>query len=286
MHPNNRHRDGYNFSELEKNHPEIKEFIFTNNYGNTSVNFSNPKAVFNLNKALLLTHYNLSNWQLPEGFLCPPIPGRADYVHHIADLIANNTFENEHVKGLDIGVGASAIYPILGAQIYNWNMVGADISEASVDFAKRNVEATAGLSNSIAIRHQTNNSNIFNDIILPDEHFTFTMCNPPFFMSEEDAQKEQLRKLKNLHDSKDLQLNFGGQANELWCNGGEALFIKRMVKESVHFKLQVTWFTTLVSRSEHLPKLEKQLRKLKATIRIIPMAQGHKKSRILAWRFI
>jgi len=34
-----------------------------------------------------------------------------------------------------------------------------------------------------------------------------------------------------------------------------------------------------------LPKLEKQLKKLKASVKVIEMSQGHKKSRILAWQF-
>ena len=80
-------------------------------------------------------------------------------------------------------------------------------------------------------------------------------------------------------------MNFGGQANELWCNGGEALFIKRMIKQSVAFKSQVGWFTTLVSKKENLAKIYKQLDKLKVTRTTIPMTQGNKQSRIVAWRF-
>jgi 23S rRNA (adenine1618-N6)-methyltransferase len=46
------------------------------------------------------------------------------------------------------------------------------------------------------------------------------------------------------------------------------------------------WFTTLVSKSEHLPKLQQSLNKVNAAeVRVIEMAQGQKKSRILAWTF-
>jgi len=58
-----------------------------------------------------------------------------------------------------------------------------------------------------------------------------------------------------------------------------------MIKESVLFKSQVVWFTTLVSKNEHLPKLKKQLEKNKAHYKTIDMSQGNKKSRFLAWRF-
>jgi 23S rRNA (adenine1618-N6)-methyltransferase len=112
------------------------------------------------------------------------------------------------------------------------------------------------------------------------------MCNPPFHTSEEEATKGTMRKLKNLKKDGATGLNFGGQANELWCNGGESLFIKRMIKQSVTVKNQVDWFTTLVSKKENLPKIVKHLDKIKADYKVIDMAQGHKRSRIVAWRFI
>lgn len=74
-------------------------------------------------------------------------------------------------------------------------------------------------------------------------------------------------------------------SHELWCNGGEALFVKRLIKESVGFKNQVEWFTSLISKKQHVAKLEKQAKKLKAEVQIIPMQTGNKESRILAWRF-
>ena len=280
MHHANTHKSGYNFEALITLEPELSSHIYTNDYGNKSIRYSNAEAVFLLNKALLKKHYNIKDWSIPKGYLCPPIPGRADYVHHLNDLIKTE----ENVKGLDIGVGANCIYPILGSQIYGWHMVGCDINEASVDAAKYNVLSTEGLSERIDIRHQVDNGAIFKNIIQPEERFTFTMCNPPFFTSAEEALKASARKNQNLHGD-DKGLNFGGQANELYCNGGEALFIKRMIRESAVFKSQVSWFTTLVSRKETLPKLEKQLKKLNAETTIISMTQGHKESRILAWRF-
>jgi 23S rRNA (adenine1618-N6)-methyltransferase len=171
-------------------------------------------------------------------------------------------------------------------------MVGADIDVNGVASAIENVTATEGLSEKIDIRHQTNNADIFKGIIQPDEYFDFTVCNPPFYPSEEAATKETLRKLRNLSDNgvpyktkKDVILNFGGQSHELWCNGGEALFIKRMIKQSVAYKSQVGCFTTLVSNSEHLNKMYKQLDKLKATHQTIKMSIGNKVSHLLVWKF-
>ncbi|MBL4662745.1 MAG: 23S rRNA (adenine(1618)-N(6))-methyltransferase RlmF [Flavobacteriaceae bacterium] len=293
MHPNNIHSAPYDFQALVESHPPLKEFVFKNNFGTETIDFSKSDAVFHLNKALLKHHYGIEEWSIPEGYLCPPIPSRADYIHHIEQLLSETLVSennnNSIVKGLDIGMGANCIYPILGAQIYGWEMLGVDINEQSVISAQANVNSTKSLQNKVEIKHQTSNAQIFEGIINEGDYYQFTMCNPPFHTSAEAATKGTLRKLKNLEENnqskKEITLNFGGQANELWCNGGEALFIKRMIKQSVAVKDQVGWFTTLVSKKEHLNKFYKQLDKLQATHKTILMSQGNKRSRILIWQF-
>lgn len=284
MHPKNIHQESYQFDELIKSHQQLAKYVFTNTYQAKTIDFSNSEAVLHLNKALLIHHYKLTDWNIPDGYLCPPIPGRADYIHHISDLLAEDNITT-NIQGLDIGVGANCIYPILGCRIYNWKMVGSDINETAVKSAKANINATPDLKEHIDIRHQNDPSNIFKGIINDDDYYQFTMCNPPFHNSKEDSQKGTLRKLKNIGLEKTYDLNFGGQSNELWCNGGEALFIKRMIKQSVQFKNQVNWFTCLVSKKDNLIKIYKQLDKLKATHKTIIMAQGNKQSRFIAWKF-
>ncbi len=283
MHPRNIHRNqNYNFEALLQVNPELDHFIFKNDYNTLTIDFANPKAVIALNKAILLLHYGVIDWEIPEGFLCPPIPSRADYIHYIADVLKN---ESDNISGIDIGVGANAIYSILGAKIYQWNMVGSDINLESVKSAKKNISFTKDLKDKVTIIHQSDNANIFEGVIEKDQIYDFTMCNPPFHKSEKEALKGTLRKLNNLNNKQQEKLNFGGQANELWCNGGEALFLKRMIKQSVDFRLNVKFFTSLVSKKENLPKLEKQLLKLNTSFKIIPMEHGNKKTRIIAWSF-
>jgi len=284
MHPNNIHKDFYDFKMLIISHPQLSEFVFQNKYGTLTINFADPKAVLQLNKALLKFHYEVEYWDIPKHYLCPPIPGRADYIHHLNDLLSEKNIKGK-IKGIDIGVGANAIYPILASRIYDWEMLGTDIEENSVEIAKANIEANKNLSENIEIRYQEDRGSIFKGMIEKDEYYNFSMCNPPFHASEKEATKATSRKLKNLELKEDSALNFGGQANELWCNGGEALFIKRMIRESVLFKSQVGWFTSLVSKKENLPKIYKQLSKLKADFKTIEMGQGNKKSRIIAWKF-
>lgn len=285
MHPRNIHNKSYDFDKLISAHKELESFVFTNDYNTKTIDFSSADAVFHLNKALLKAHYNIIDWTIPKGYLCPPIPSRVDYIHHIADLISEDQESRQPIKGLDIGVGANCIYPILGAQIYKWHMVGVDIHKDAVDSALNNVSLTPSLKSSIEIVHQTDNANIFKNLINEDDYYHFTMCNPPFHNSKEEATKGTLRKLKQLKNKHRFEQNFGGQANELWCNGGESLFIKRMIKQSVLCKKQVGWFTTLVSKKDHLPKLEKQLNKLNAEHKTIAMTHGNKHTRFLAWRF-
>ncbi len=275
MHIRNVHRYGYDFVKLAETHPALAPHFTQTPDGATTIDFSKPASILEFNTALLKHHYGIKYWKLPADTLYPPIPGRADYIHHIADLIGKG-----QKTGLDIGCGASAIYPILGNAIYDYNMVGSDVDESSIAHAKDNT-----LKNpAIEIRLQVDRSNILQGIIREGEKYDFIMCNPPFYSSQEEADKENLKKQRKLGTNESSR-NFAGMSHELWCNGGEALFVKRMIKESTNFKEQVGWFTSLLSKKQNVPKLVKQAEKLNAEIQVIPMQTGNKESRILAWRF-
>lgn len=283
MHPRNIHINDYDFEALIIRHQELEAYVTLNIFGNRSIDFSNNNAVFHLNKAILKYHYQLTDWNIPEHYLCPPIPGRADYIHYLADILEEEGIK-KNIKVLDIGTGANCIYTILGVQLYGWDMVGSDINIQSVELARANIRAAKTLKSKVEIRHQENNANIFEGIIESDEFFHFSICNPPFYGSSEEAKKGSLRKTKNLKQ-KSSTSNFGGQASELWCNGGESLFIKRMIKQSIAYKKQVGWFSSLVSKKENLAKIYKQLNKLNVVHKTIDMSQGNKKSRFIAWKF-
>ncbi|OCK51135.1 23S rRNA (adenine(1618)-N(6))-methyltransferase [Chryseobacterium sp. CBo1] len=292
LHPRNLHRNPYDFDSLISCVPELKHYVFNNSYGNFTINFSIPKAVKLLNKALLQHFYDVKNWDIPDGNLCPPIPGRADYVHYIGDLLAENYHEipkGSAVKGLDIGTGANLVYPLIANKSYGWKMVGTDINKDSFQNAQQILNQNPDLSTEINLRFQENSNHIFKNILDPKDKFVFSMCNPPFHDSEESVLKGNLRKTKNLNKSKikNPNLNFSGQQSELWCEGGEIAFVSKMIEESVEFSSQILWFTCLISKKENLFKLNSLLNKLKAVeIKTIEMSQGQKVSRILAWTFI
>lgn len=292
LHPRNPHRFRYDFAELIKSCPELGQYVKENQYGNESINFADPSAVKMLNTALLKHFYGISYWEIPEKYLCPPIPGRADYIHYIADLLAscNGTKvpEGESISVLDIGTGANCVYPLIGHHEYGWNFTGTDIDPVSINSAQKIIDLN-NLAGHIDLRIQKSHSEIFCGIIKPEEKFDITICNPPFHASAEDAEAGTLRKLSNLNSKKITGpiLNFGGQNRELWTPGGEEFFIDNMIKESSQFSSNCFWFTTLVSKKSTLPGIYKALKKVKASeVRTIDMAQGQKISRIAAWTFL
>jgi 23S rRNA (adenine1618-N6)-methyltransferase len=290
MHPHNAHRNRYNFQELIKALPELAAYVSLNPYQEQSVDFKDPAAVKVLNKALLKHFYNITYWDIPEGYLCPPIPGRADYIHYLADLLAESNVgvipRGRTIKVLDIGVGANCIYPIIGHKAYGWNFVGSEVDNIAVRSAKSVIEANK-LVKAIDIRKQSTSAQIFNGIIKPGELYDLTLCNPPFHSSSKAAKEGTERKWKNLDKKPDAALNFGGRDTELWYEGGEERFLNRMISESVQFARSCFWFSSLISKKTTLPACYKSLEYFGAQqIKTIPMAQGQKVSRILAWTFL
>lgn len=289
LHPRNRHKQRYDFQELIKSCPELSVFIIKNRGLEESIDFSDPNAVKALNKALLKNFYKIS-WDIPNGYLCPPIPSRADYIHYIADLLGSLNGGNiplgssTHI--LDVGSGANCIYPILGYKEYGWRFTGSDIDPVAIVSAQKIIQEN-GLSDFIEIRLQPSSLNIFKDIIKSNEKIDISICNPPFHSSSQEALQGVKRKWKNLGIVPSSPLNFAGKENELLCLGGEVGFLERMIKESVSFQEQCRWFSTLVSKKENLPLIYKALKEVKPLeIKTIDMTQGQKKSRIVAWTFI
>ena len=218
LHARNLHRSRYDFPELVKRCPELAAFVRPNPYGDLSIDFSDPQAVKMLNKALLKHFYDIHYWDIPQDYLCPPIPGRADYIHYLADLLSEMNHgqipTGRAVQVLDIGVGANCIYPMIGHRSYGWKFVGSDIHATSVKSAQFIVEANPNLKKGIQIRLQKTPSNIFKGVIKPTDRFDLTLCNPPFHASQDEAHAtatQKLRKLGKPIEQKRVVLNFGGQ---------------------------------------------------------------------------
>ncbi len=309
LHPRNQHSGRYDFDLLVAALPELKSHLVKNPVGEDTINFSDPLAVKLLNKALLAHHYGVKHWDIPAGYLCPPIPGRADYIHRVADILNSDgqgeAYNHQSVKALDIGVGANCIYPIIGTTEYKWRCTGSDVDPVSVKAANFIAESNVNLKGKIKARLQADSESIFKGVIKDNERYDVTICNPPFHSSLEEAEKGSQRKLDNLAanrakkagqtfkpESKKAKqnkptLNFGGQKAELWCPGGEAAFIMKMARESQLFATQVLWFTTLISKKDNVDMIRSELGKLRAKqVKVVEMSQGQKVSRFVAWTFM
>lgn len=300
LHPRNIHNQKYDFESLIKDTPALSSFVKKNQYNTLTIDYSNPHAILCLNKALLSYHYKVTNWQLPKNHLCPPIPGRADYIHYIADILAKNNDGKvpvgPSVKILDIGTGASCIYPILGNSIYGWKFIATDISSVSINNIKEILNQNQTLKKNIKVRFQKDKSNIFKNIIKNDEKFDLTMCNPPFFTSLEEANEARSKKVNNLNKNKQRKghksvdkktsSNFGGTSTERYCDGGELDFIQRIIKESLVYKDQCRWFSTLVSNKANIEQFTILLQSQNSLeTKVIEMNQGQKIAHLLIWRY-
>lgn len=304
LHARNPHSGQYDFVQLVAALPELESHVFVNRYQNKTIDFSDAKSVIALNKALLKAFYHIDFWDLPPTYLCPPIPGRADYIHCVADLLAlsnnGNIPTGKSVTGLDVGTGANLIYPIIGSQAYGWQFKASDIDPVSVNCGKQIVKANKVLTKNIDVNLQSNAQHIYHSVIQPDDRFDFTMCNPPFHHSMDEASKGADRKRNNLAKNRDkrggtaqsnaaanAKLNFGGQNAELWCEGGEPRFVEMMIEQSCQYREQCLWFSTLVSKKDNLKAIYAQLKTVKAKrVETIEMRQGQKVSRLVAWTFL
>ncbi|WP_425315634.1 23S rRNA (adenine(1618)-N(6))-methyltransferase RlmF [Sulfurimicrobium lacus] len=296
FHPRNRHQGRYDFPRLIQTDPELGNFVRINAHGEQGIDFADPAAVKALNRALLKDSYGIQAWDIPPRNLCPPVPGRADYVHYLADLLAGSNSgvmpKNKLIQVLDIGTGANCIYPLIGQSEYGWRFVATDINAASLKNAQAILDANPALAQQITLRLQSSPQAIFSGVVFDDEWFDLTLCNPPFHASLAEASAGTQRKWKNLgkqtaRTAANPGLNFGGQDAELWCSGGEEAFIKRMIGESALVHTRCFWFTTLVSKSASLPGIYAALKRAGVQEhKTITMSQGQKQSRFVAWTFL
>ncbi len=292
LHPRSKHTGNYNFEALVGICPDLKEFIIENKFGAPTIDFSVRDGVRMLNKAILALHYKIPHWNVPLNYLVPPIPGRVDYIHYLADLLGESGNgaipKGPKISGLDVGTGASMIYPLLGFREYGWSFVGVDIDLVSITSAQEIVKDNELPKKSFQLRLQKNEKDYFFGAITREEKYDFTMCNPPFHSSLGDAEKGNVRKWANLKGRrKTVEYNFGGRTNELWTEGGERQFVLDMIEESQYYGETCFWFTTLVSKQSNLKGIYQKLDGVNAKdVQTVDMGQGNKVSRVVAWTFL
>lgn len=293
MHLRNTNQLDYDFQRLTDAVPELKTFVLMNQTGNQTIDFSNADAVKLLNKAILSVYYGIESWDVPAPYLCPAVPGRADYIHHMADLLAKYNKgkipRGNKIRGLDVGTGANCIYPILGKSIYNWSFIASDIDDMALKNAAQIIEANAKFKNHIVLRKQPSMNNYFTNVLNDNEFVDFTICNPPFYESRAEADKQNQRKNRNLSglEKDGVARNFGGDNQELHCQGGEKQFLTQMITESRRYATNCYWFSSLVSKESNMALVQKLLKASSVSLSVtIPIQHGNKSSRIVAWSFL
>lgn len=249
LHPRNKNLERYDFKLLIESSPELAPFVKPNIHGQDSVDFTDHQAIKALNKALLFHHYGIS-WTIPEGYFCPPIPVRADYIHHMADFLCRNNYgkipTGSHIKCLDLGVGASCIYPIIGNQEYGWSFIGSDIDPVAIESANHIIGSNPPLQTTVECKLQTNPKDYFYGIIRKDELIDLSICD-----------------------------------------GGEEKFVRNMILQSKKFASNCFCFSTLVSKESNLKSMYRTLEQVEAFgVETIPMGQGNKTSSIIVWTFL
>lgn len=248
-----------NFAHLGQKYPDFGALFTDGSY----LDFTDPAAVMQLTKTLLLESFGL-RVSLPADRLCPPVPNRHNYILWLKDLLDSTsasyteTYETERkVTGLDIGTGASLIYPLLGcAQRPGWSFVATDIDAESLVSARANAHAN-GLDSRIRVVDRAGGAS--NALIPLDEledldTLDFVMTNPPFYASDDELLDLAARKAQPPHSA------CTGAAVEMVCEGGEVAFVGRMVEESLVLRDRVQWYTAMLGKQSSLETLIERLR--------------------------
>lgn len=286
MHPRNRYREKPNFQQLVQLFPELNEVASVDLAGKVKLEYRNRQAVQLLSKCLLQRDFGLQ-LELPPNKLVPTLPLRLNYIHWLEDIgSVANWQEKEKVLGIDIGCGASCIYPLLAVvqSKQRWHMVAIEKAEDSLESAKANVIRNK-LQHCINVQAQKlEGSTILLEVLkdFPDERFDFCMCNPPFFDSNSNELKPNDRTGRRREPSNAST----GSLDELCTEGGEVKFIEQIIEESLQLKDRVTVYTTMIGHKKSYGKILQLLEsKSIQNIAMSRFCQGNTTRWAVAWSF-
>ncbi|KAL2260433.1 hypothetical protein VTK26DRAFT_5546 [Humicola hyalothermophila] len=250
--------DGY-FRQLYVSEPDFNQLAkedaafaaFLN--GNGQLDFTNPAATMQLTKTLLDLDFGLK-LELPKDRLCPPVPNRHNYILWLKDLMDSTSYDQpgRRLCGLDVGTGASCIYPLLGTAQRPWCFVATDIDAKSLSYAKRNIELN-GLRDRIRLLERK-----VDDPLVPlgeagIQSIDFVMMNPPFYDSEDDMLASAKKKERPPFSA------CTGAPVEMVCDGGEVAHVGRLLRESLVLRDRVQWYTSMLGKLSSLEALVEQL---------------------------
>ncbi len=183
-------------------------------------------------------------------------------------------------SGLDIGTGASCIYPLLSCAQRPWHFVGTDIDETNLSYARKNVELN-GLQSRIRIlpRRATDKLVPLDDLEV--ESIDFVMTNPPFYESEKELLSSAKQK------SRPPLSACTGAPVEMVCEGGEVAFVSRLISESLILRERVQWYSSMLGKLSSLEIIIDELHENGIdNYSVTELVQGAKTRRwAVAWSF-
>mmetsp|Transcript_2069 Transcript_2069/g.8157 ORF Transcript_2069/g.8157 Transcript_2069/m.8157 type:complete len:393 (-) Transcript_2069:1443-2621(-) len=233
------------FGELASRHPELRKHMQFSESGFAHLNLRSVDAQIQLAKTLLKEDFHLE-WDLPEGHLCPAIPSRIDYLLWAEDIYKASMPTEVSNCVVDVGTGASCIYPLLGCRVLDqsYRFIAIDNDCQALTSASENVSRNS-LQARILVREGS--------LLAPlgkEERVSFTVCNPPFYADPADPGMNPLR-------------TSSGGLPQMVTSGGELEFLKSLAKESALFP-NVAWFTSLVGLKRDVYPFETYLREMNA----------------------
>ncbi|XP_060092785.1 RNA N6-adenosine-methyltransferase METTL16 [Heteronotia binoei] len=284
MHARNRYKDKPpDFASLAAKYPEFQRHVQVSLAGRVSVNFKDPEAVRALTCTLLKEDFGLQI-DIPLERLIPTVPLRLNYIHWVEDLLAMRDPAGKAavVWGIDIGTGASCIYPLLGATLNGWHFIATEVDDVCFSYAKKNVEQN-NLSDLIKVVKVPQKTLLLDALEQESEViYDFCMCNPPFFANQLEAKGVNSRNPRRPPPS---SVNTGG-ITEIMAEGGELEFVKRIIHDSLQLKKRLRWYSCMLGKKCSLAPLKEELR-----IHGVPkvthteFCQGRTMRWALAWSF-
>ncbi|XP_028856472.1 RNA N6-adenosine-methyltransferase mettl16-like [Denticeps clupeoides] len=282
MHPRNRYKDRPpDFAYLASKYPEFQQHVQTNLAGGVMLNFKDPEAVRALTCTLLKEDFGLSI-EIPLERLIPTVPLRLNYIHWVEDLIGSRGDGEAQRRGIDIGTGASCIYPLLGATMNDWHFLATEVDDICYNYAKKNVEQN-NLSDLIKVV-KVPQKTLLMDALKEESSiiYDFCMCNPPFFANQLEAQGVNSRNSRRPPPS---SVNTGG-VTEIMAEGGELEFVKRIIHDSLQLKRRLRWYSCMLGKKCSLTPLKEELRKQGVPkVTHTEFCQGRTMRWALAWSF-
>ncbi|KAI5098914.1 U6 small nuclear RNA (adenine-(43)-N(6))-methyltransferase [Silurus meridionalis] len=278
MHPRNRYKDKPpDFAYLSSKYPDFQKHVQTTLSGRVMLNFKDPEAVRALTCTLLKEDFGLSI-EIPLERLIPTVPLRLNYIHWVEDLTGG---QGSPRRGIDIGTGASCIYPLLGASMNGWYFLATEVDDICYNYAKKNVEQNnmADLIKVVKVPQKT----LLMDALKEESIvYDFCMCNPPFFANQLEAKGVNSRNSRRPPPS---SVNTGG-VTEIMAEGGELEFVKRIIHDSVQLKRRLRWYSCMLGKKCSLAPLKEELRKQGVPkVTHTEFCQGRTMRWALAWSF-